>query len=187
MWRENETLHREPAMMSRDGRTWVLATAVLLAVSACSGGFSIESTTETGFTTDAPQVTTTTPPAGNDSSWGPLAVVRGGNGMDALIEGTIRITDDCVLLDERGELVLLVWPADRTLWDEDSAAIRFNDPNGGVTTIVDGQPVRLGGGGTSVDEGGLGAEEWRNSIEWISAPPSSCVTDTRWSVSGVLN
>ncbi len=164
----------------------VLALAGLLVVSACSGGTSIESTTEIGSSTDAPS-STTTAVAGDDSTWGPLAVVAGGNGMDALIQGTIEITEDCVLLNEQGRQVLLVWPADRTQWDAGSATIRFDNPDGGLATITDGQAVRLGGGGTSVDEGGLGAAEWLESINWVAEPPLSCVAGIRWNVSGVLN
>jgi hypothetical protein len=142
------------------------------------------------YVVDRPSLPTTTSApveVGDGSQWGPLAVVRGGGGDEALIEGTIEITDECVLLDERGELVLLVWSSDRTEWDEGSASIRFSDLDGSTTTIVDGQTVRLGGGGSSVDEGGLGAEEWLNSVEWLSAPPLNCVTDTRWFVSSAVN
>ncbi|GBE24647.1 hypothetical protein BMS3Bbin02_00922 [bacterium BMS3Bbin02] len=142
------------------------------------------------YVVDRPSLPTTTlapVEVGDGSQWGPLAVVRGGGGDEALIEGTIEITDECVFLDERGELVLLVWPSDRTEWDESSASIRFSDFDGSTTTFVDGQTVRLGGGGSSVEEGGLGAEEWVNSIEWMSVPLLSCVTDTRWSVSSVVN
>ncbi|VAW06884.1 hypothetical protein MNBD_ACTINO02-111 [hydrothermal vent metagenome] len=142
------------------------------------------------YAVDNPSLPTTTlAPVGegDGSQWGPLAVVQGGGGDNALIQGTIVITDECVLLDERGELVLLVWPSDRTEWDEGSTTVQFIDPNLGLVSIVDGQAVRLGGGGSSVQEGGLGAEEWVNSIEWLSEPSPSCVTDTRWFVSGVLN
>jgi hypothetical protein len=139
---------------------------------------------------DRPSLPTTTLApieVGDGSQWGPLAVVHGGGGDEALIEGTIMITDECVLLDERGELVLLVWPSGQTEWDEASASIRFADFDGSTTTIVDGQTVRFSGGGSSVEEGGLGSEEWVNSIAWLWEPVPSCVTDTRWFVSGITS
>lgn len=173
--------------MNQNRRVGVLAVAGLLLVSACAGGSSVESETATGGSTDE-SVTTTTGAGDDETLWGPLAVVQAGNaGLDALIEGTIRITDECVLLEERGDMVLLVWPSNRIQWDKGSATVQFTDPNSGPVTIEDGQVVRLGGGGTSVNEGGLGAQEWLDSIKWIAEPPLSCVTDTRWSVSGVLN
>ncbi|NOX22059.1 MAG: hypothetical protein GXP36_03080 [Actinobacteria bacterium] len=175
-------------------RAWALGVGVLLVVGACSGGARTSESSTTAVPTAEPSTTavptaepSTSGSADDDSPWGPLAVVRGGNGMDALIQGTIRITDECVSLDERGELVLLVWPSDKTQWDDGSGTIQFFDPGLGLVTIADGQEVRLGGGGTSVDEGGLGAQEWVDSIVWIEEPPASCVTDTRWAVSGVLN
>jgi hypothetical protein len=40
--------------------------------------------------------------------------------------------------------------------------------------------VTFAGGGSSVDEGGMEAEDWVAALEWVSEPPPACVTDTRW-------
>lgn len=45
------------------------------------------------------------------SDWGPLAVGDSQEGGDALMHGTIRIADECVLLEEQSVEMLLVWPA----------------------------------------------------------------------------
>mgnify|MGYP000411579780 CR=1 FL=1 len=162
-----------------------LVIAGLLVVSACSGGTATDPTTSAPI--DSSSTTAVSATGGSESAWGPLAVVEGGIGMDAVIQGTITITDECVSLDEGGESVLLVWPSNRTQWNEGTATIQFTDPTIGPVSIEDGQFVRFGGGGTSVNEGGLAAQDWLDSITWIAEPTLSCVTDTRWSVSGVLN
>lgn len=117
--------------------------------------------------------------------WGPLAVDRTDAGMDALIHGTLVMTDECVFLDERGERVLLVWPSDRTAWDPVARTITFGRPGGGVRTIGEGDTVALGGGGSSTAEGGPAAEEWLQTVDWVAPPAPACVTDTRWFVSDV--
>lgn len=44
--------------------------------------------------------------------------------MEALTTGTLRITDECVFLEEPGgNVALLVCPADRTTWNADEQAI----------------------------------------------------------------
>lgn len=129
------------------------------------------------------------PGTGNPGQqWGPLAVVPGGgSGNEALIIGTLRVTDDCVFVEERGDDVLLVWPADRTTWNDEEKSIEFLQSSGESIHLAHGDQVRISGGGSSVDEGGLEADDWLASIQWTSEPPGPCVKDTRWFVGDLLN
>lgn len=121
------------------------------------------------------------------AGWGPMSVMEMSGGMDALTTGVLRITERCVLLETAGgESELLVWPADRTQWDEATRTIRYtNPPFGPEFTLRDGQPVSLGGGGDATGEGGVSPAEWIASIDWVSAPDRSCPMDIRWYVSSV--
>ena len=114
--------------------------------------------------------------------WGPLAVVQGAGGEEALIAGSLQVGDRCVLLDERGTDVLLIWPADRTGWDAESETITFESTTGEVVILGDGDHVALGGGGSSVEEDGLSAGEFVAGLDWVSLPAPECVVDTRWFV-----
>lgn len=122
------------------------------------------------------------------TGWGPLSVMDMNGGMDALTVGVLRVTDRCVLLETAGgETELLVWPADNTRWDPPTGTIRFtNPPFGPEFTLRHGQPVSLGGGGDSTEEGGISAAEWVASIDWVAAPDPSCPMDIRWYVSSVV-
>lgn len=91
------------------------------------------------------------------------------------------------MLDEQGDDVLLVWPADRTTWNARARTVTFENFDGTTVTVGDGDEVEMGGGGTSVDEGGLPGAEWLASIEWVAPPDPSCVTDTRWGVGDILD
>lgn len=117
--------------------------------------------------------------------WGPLGVADAQGGGDALIHGTIQIRDDCVLLDEQGEEVLLVWPSDRTRWDASSRSITFESRDGARDTFSDGDPVVMRGGGSSLSEGGESSEEWVSSIDWVDRPADSCLRDVRWFVTQI--
>ncbi len=120
------------------------------------------------------------------SAWGPLAVIPRQDGADtARTEGTLRITDTCVILERLGEVQLLFWPADRTTWDPGSRAITFENFDGTVVTVGDGDDVVLGGGGDSESESGLSGEAWVDRMEWVSPPGPSCPLETRWGVGAV--
>jgi hypothetical protein len=124
---------------------------------------------------------------GDAGDWGPLAVMNMNGGMDALNTGVLRITGNCVVLETAGgESELLVWPADRTRWDEASASIVFTDPEGTEATLHNGELVSLGGGGDSTSEGGVPIEEWVASVDWVAAPDASCPMEIRWFVSSVV-
>lgn len=119
-------------------------------------------------------------------SWGPLAVVPPQDGADqARIEGTLRITDACVVLESAGEAVLLFWPADRTTWTAPSRSITFDNYDGSVVTVRDGDHVVLGGGGDSETESGVSGTDWVRQMTWVAPPASSCTSDRRWGVGAV--
>lgn len=122
-------------------------------------------------------------PDEKSEEWGPLAVVASPDGFDeALIEGRLQVTEQCVFLDEQGENVILVWPADRTTWNAGTRTITFQNLDGEAVTLGAGDKVRMGGGGSSINEDGVPNEEWAAGIEWVSPPAPSCVTETRWFV-----
>lgn len=123
------------------------------------------------------------PPDG--AGWGPLAVDDSQEGGEALIHGTLRIDDECVLLEEQGIEVLLVWPADRTRWNEAARTIIVMNRDGVENTIGDGSRVVMGGGGSSVEEGGLRSDRWIASVDWVARPSGECLRDVRWFVAQV--
>lgn len=147
---------------------------VVLAVVATSCGGDDESSAEGGGSAaegDEPSV----------DGWGPLAVVKDGGASDgALIAGTLVVTESCVLLDERGEPVLLVWPDSHTEWDAAAGTVRYTRAGG------DGDAVSFGGGGSSISEGGPSAEEFLASIDWVAEPHSDCVADTSWFIGDLV-
>lgn len=162
---------------------FALAVAVVALASACSSGDSSESSTSLGF-----ESSTTVVLRGGDAGWGPLAVVAGGgDGDEALIEGIIDISPGCVVLLERGERVLLVWPDSLTAWDAANETISFATGQLGLVSLGAGDKVRMSGGGSSASEGGPGAAAFLASINWIAPPPLACVTDTRWFVIDVVS
>lgn len=125
--------------------------------------------------------------ASADTAWGPLAVLNGPpSGDEALIAGSLQIGDDCVTLEEAGgEMVLLVWPSDGTTWNPESRVIEYSDGDRTVE-LSHGEEVAFGGGGDSVDEGGLSASEWIGSVDgWVSEPDRSCPASVRWFVGGL--
>jgi hypothetical protein len=118
--------------------------------------------------------------------WGPLAVIPPQDGADqARTEGTLRITDTCVTLERLGEVQLLFWPADRTTWDGMARAVTFENFDGTVVTVSDGDDVVLGGGGDSELESGRSGQEWVDDMEWVAPPDTSCPLETRWGVGAV--
>lgn len=115
--------------------------------------------------------------------WGPMAIVPPQEGTDlALTQGTLRITDSCVVLDGPTGPTLLYWPADRVRWDPETRAIRFDNADGTFATVQDGANFAAGGRGDSVADGGLPGEDWVNSKPWVVPPDSSCPLERRWGV-----
>jgi hypothetical protein len=110
---------------------------------------------------------------GSKPDWGPLAVVDDGFGPDALASGTLRIDPDCVYLESPSARYLLVWPSDRTSWNEPEDSISFQSRDG-VVTLDGGQHVSLGGG-----EGPAGLPPW------LASPRPACA-GTLWFVQDVV-
>jgi len=156
---------------------------VALAATACGGDDNPANAADSGAAATSDQPSAERP----DSLWGPLAVVSGGEGSDdALIFGTIHVGDGCVLLNEQGDDVLLVWPSDKTSWNPATEVVSFDTRRGTTLELHEGDTVSLGGGGTSVAEGGLSAAEFLASVDWVSEPDPSCVPEIRWFVGDVI-
>jgi hypothetical protein len=121
------------------------------------------------------------------TAWGPVAVVPPQDGADtARTEGTLRITDMCVLLDVADDFTLLVWPADRTTWDASARTISFANLDGTIVTVGDGMHVVVGGSGDDEVESGTTSEEWLSRTRWVAPPDVRCPMESRWMV-GALN
>ena len=94
-----------------------------------------------------------------------------------------------MFLVERGDPVLLVWPADRTTWNAQARTITFDnyesrgDPDAGRrVTVGDGMRVVLGGSGGSIAESGTTTEGWVERRQWVARPAASCPLEEWWSV-----
>ena len=181
------------------------AFSAALLLGACSGSVPtappVDASQPAG-TASAPVASTTATPTVEPSSsprdasdspadtWGPLAVLPPQDGMDTLrAEGTLRITDACVYLGwPPGELTLLFWHADQVTWNEEARAITFENFDGSVVTVGDGDHVVLGGSGGGSDseaEGGISGEEFVRRMDWVAPPASSCSLDRWWGVGAV--
>lgn len=121
-----------------------------------------------------------------ETTWGPLAVMATNDGMEARNEGNLVLTDRCAFLERGGERALLVWPADQTNWSPATGEISFRRSTGEVMTMRDGEPIVLGGGGSSLAEDGLTGEQWADRLNWVAAPAPTCLVDVRWLVSDVM-
>jgi hypothetical protein len=115
--------------------------------------------------------------------WGPLAVIPPQDGSEtARTEGTLRITDKCVVLETSDDVELLVWPADRTKWNAATGTISFMNVDGSIVTASERSHAVLGGGGSSNAESGTTTEEWLQSITWLAPPDMTCPRESRWFV-----
>lgn len=117
------------------------------------------------------------------SEWGPLAVIEF-TGNEARNQGTLMITDECVFLERDGQRELLVWPEDRTRWNDDGT-ISFATIHDGEVTLRQGDYLVLGGGGSNTDEDKLDGAEWADSVDWVHPPADACLVDWRWFVTDV--
>ena len=129
----------------------------------------------------AESATPATPSNGSGATWGPLAVVPPQDGADtARTEGTLRITDACVFLDQPGGPSLLVWPADRTTWNAQTKAITFANFDGSTVSAGDGTAIVLGGSGDRSEESGTTSQEWLARTPWMAPPAASCPVESWW-------
>lgn len=115
---------------------------------------------------------------GGSDEWGPLAVVAEPMGDRELVAGTLEVSDECVILDERGHRRYLVaWPSDASSWEGGSRGIDFDSPSGGQLTVHDTNRVSV-----------TGAEVAElSSVEWVNSPGSGCGADTVFVVSDVTD
>jgi hypothetical protein len=129
----------------------------------------------------AESATPATPSDASGGKWGPLAVVPPQDGSDtARTEGTLRITDACVFLVTPDGPTMLVWPADRTIWDAQVSSITFTNFDGSTVSAGDGTAVVLGGSGDSSDESGTTSQEWLAATPWVAPPAASCPVESWW-------
>ena len=165
------------------------ATIVIFLGCTTPGAPAVETTaaaTPTDVPTSSPEISASVVPTPGPEAWGPLAVIPPQDGADtARTEGTLRITDTCVFLVERGGPVLLLWPADRTTWDAEQRTITFANFDGTTATVGDGQPVVLGGGGGSSAESGVTTGAWVAGMTWVARPADGCPLDPYWGVGDV--
>jgi len=183
-WDSISRLVRRPAMPPRRAVTTALPTstmtgAALLVVVAVAAGIWF------GLPRGSAQPGVPASPA---STWGPLAVVPFSNGDEARTEGTLRITDTCAFLEVGGTPTLLLWGADRTTWSAETRTITFENFDGTVVTVADGDDVVLGGSGggrESEAESGIPNEGWVDRTEWVAPPAASCPIDEWWSIGSV--
>lgn len=102
--------------------------------------------------------------------------------MEARLQGTIRVTDQCTFVDSGDFTLLLVWPADRTTWDADDQRVTLASLDGETVTWSDGDRMIVGGGGSSASELGLSPEQHVARMEWVAAPDSRCPAEHVWIV-----
>lgn len=175
-------------------RPAIALTWVVLAVASCHSGEAPGQSGEApgGASSDATQEAAATAgaaPAAVQGSpdWGPLAVAEFTGEDEALITGTVRITDACALLDDGEERVLLVWPEPQVDWLSARNAIEFISESGVQTVLHDGDPVTLSGGGSAESEDGLARGDFLKSMAWVARPHPDCVVSSRWSIGDVVS
>lgn len=118
---------------------------------------------------------------GDGTDWGPLTVAEGpASGNEALLTGTLEITDECVFMRTGNDRTLLVWPSDQTHWSAASQTIRYTAR--GDVRLREGDRLSVGGGGWSIADAGQDDPKWAGSTEWASEPKPSCLTPSRWFV-----
>jgi hypothetical protein len=120
-------------------RRVLLSLAAVLAAAGCSG-------------------------SGSSEDWGPLAVIRDEGAGGAQVDGgsgTLRISEDCVVLTPRdGREVTLVWPSGLTAWEPEAREVVFESFEGDVR-VADGDTITVGGSGDIAGD-------------WVAAPAASC-------------
>src|SRR6185503_7161451 len=89
------------------------------------------------------------------------------------------------LVDMDCARVTLAWPSYRTAWDAATSTILFKNLDGEVVRLHDGDQLSLGGGGSSLAEGGGNGPDWARRLAWVVPPAFECLEDQRWEVGEV--
>lgn len=122
--------------MSRFHRGMCLVILLAVALAGCSASTGASSTSAAGD----PSVRAQTPVA----TYPPPAI-----GMDAAFEGTLRVRDDCVVIEGTdGNVIVPIFPADEVSWS--AGVLSWRDKEYKV-----GEHILLGGGGGSAPDGYL--------------------------------
>ena len=173
---------RGPSKSRRRFWVWPLVACWSLAIASLGAcGTNPEPTSLDATATAAASTPASLDPSPPPSVWGPLAVVPPQEGSDsARMQGTLQITESCVVLVTTGGPIILVWPAGRTAWDPDQRVVRFANVDGTVVSAGDGRPVVVGGSADSEEESGRSIEEWLSETPWVQPPARDCPLDTRW-------
>ncbi|RKN69085.1 hypothetical protein D7252_16870 [Microbacterium sp. CGR2] len=99
----------------------------------------------------------------------PLAVYsRTGYGMDALLEGTLRVVDGCVVVGSgESPTTIPMFPSDDAAWDAETDELIWKGERYG-----DGDPISLGGGsvGTEGIEGSYLPEACKGDEIFLVSP-----------------
>ncbi len=133
---------------------------------------------------DVPPTASASPVEPGHLQSGPLALVLGGNGDQALTAGVLQITDTCVFLSNRNEKTLLIWPSSQTAWEPATRTILFVDRDGQLHRLVAGQRVSFGGGGGGAGEGDPLAQL---DLPWVVPPMPECAAPRYWFVGDLAN
>ena len=107
-----------------------------------------------------------------DTSWGPMAVLDAPDGAphgQAAATGVVRITEECVFLEQNGRSVLLIWDGSRVSWDAETSTISHRNDDGTVFVVSDGMEVEVGGGSAQ----GFPVL-YLERADWLSAPRDAC-------------
>lgn len=161
------------------GEAGIVGALITMSLLACAGSGAQQSTLADPSGSETPP--TAAPQA--SGAWGPLAVVAETAGREARTRGTLRLSEVCAIMeDPDGTQVLLVWPGDRTIWDEVSRTITVRSLGGVPVLVADGSVLTFTGGGSSIDEDGLPVDAWLESLDWQARPDGSCPMESRWLV-----
>lgn len=142
------------------GAVWPSLTATtLLLATACESS-------------SAPELDPTTV-----ADWGPLAVAERASGDEALIGGTLSITESCVTIDDDDRELTVVWPAEATRWTGDDRTIHLVGTEGSETVFQHGEAVTLGG-----SVGATVGRETAVPVSWLAEPDPRCPGPPYWFV-----
>ena len=87
-------------------------------------------------------------------------MIENTGGMEAGLEGIVRIDHECVYVDAPRE-TLLVWDKDRTHW-EPPGQILFERVDGEMVVIENGQRFSMAGGSV------------QSTFDWVNPPNPGC-------------